>query len=126
MSRNFTFTLKSLLAQHVKRPNYLCFSVADLAALHFSNNPIMSECGRYRLSEYPNSAALIKKFRELVPHLFIDIREVEPGNRKVIEGHMTKEVRMKIVGNDRRHVLEESIKLYGEDFELTMELNPKF
>lgn len=125
MSRNFTFSLKSLLEQHMGQPNFLCYSVSAMAEKHFASDPIRSERGGYRLSEYPDSLALIGKFRELVPHLFINLKDVNPGDTKFIDGHMTKEARMKILANERRYVLEEAIKFYGEDFELTMELNPK-
>lgn len=123
--RPFTFTLADLLQKHQKNPSYICFTVSSLAAVHFHDNPKMHKTG-VRLDEYPESSAVIEKFRELMPNFFVDRGVVSPGNERVITYHMKKEVLNKNFADPRLYLLEETIKVYGDDFELTMDISPMY
>lgn len=123
--RPFTFTLADLLQKHQKNPSYICFTVSSLAAAHFHDNPKMHETG-VRLDEYPESSAVIEKFRELMPNFFVARGVVSPGTERVITYHMKKEVLNKNFADPRLYLLEETIKVYGDDFELTMDISPMY
>ncbi len=123
--RPFTFTLADLLQKHQKAPTYLCFAVSSLAAAHFHNDRKKHATG-FSLDEYPESSAVIQKFRELMPHFFVDRGVVSPGTEKVITYHMKKEVLNNNFADPRLYLLEETIKVYGDDFELTMDISPDY
>lgn len=123
--RPFTFTLSALLEKHKQFPNYICFSVSLLAAEYFHDNPKRHETG-IKLDEYPESSAVIEKFRELMPNFFVDRGMVSPGTERVITYHMKKEVLNKNFADPRLYLLEETIKVYGEDFQLTMDISPMY
>lgn len=123
--RPFTFTLSALLEKHKKNPNYICFSVSLLAGEYFHDNPKRHKTG-INLDEYPESSAVIEKFRELMPNFFVARGVVSPGTERVITYHMKKEVLNKNFADPRLYLLEETIKVYGDDFELTMDISPMY
>lgn len=123
--RPFTFTLSALLEKHKKNPNYICFSVSLLAGEYFRDNPKKHKTG-INLDEYPESSAVIEKFRELMPNFFVARGAVAAGTEQVITYHMKKEVLNKNFADPRLYLLEETIKVYGGDFELTMDISPMY
>lgn len=122
MPRPFTFTLDELAKQHARRQNYLCFSVANIAN---KREPKFDEDGT-RVFEYPSSVELICKFRKLMPDLFRDLSEVHSGENTVIPAHMTKVARMKNLSDPRRYLLDETIKVYGEGFQITLNIDENY
>jgi len=115
MSRPFTFTLEELAKHYQKKANYLCCSVAFIAN---AREPKF-DMDRERILEFPNSVELIQKFRELMPQFFVDEKDVDRSGDTVFEGHLKPE----FVCRDFRGVLlQECIKVYGGDFQITLEI----
>lgn len=118
MPRPFTFTLEELAKQYQKKANYLCFSVAFIAN---AREPKFDTDG-YRILEFPNSVELIQKFRELMPQFFVDEKDVDRGGDTVFEGHLKPESECP---DFRGVLLQECIKVYGGDFQITLEIDEK-
>ena len=124
MPRPFTVTLEELVKQYQKKENYLCFVVAYIAN---AREPKFDEHGD-RILEFPNSRELIQKFRELMPQFFVDEKDIDRGGNTVFEGHLKPESEcpdFRGVRPDFRGVLlQECIKVYGGDFQITLEIHP--
>lgn len=125
MPRPFNFTLEELAKQYQKKANYLCFSVAFIAN---AREPKFDTDGD-RILEFPNSVELIQKFRELMPQFFVDEKDVDRSGNTVFEGHQKRESEchdFRGVRPDFRGVLlQECIKVYGGDFQITLEIDEK-
>ena len=121
MPRPFTFTLAELAKQYQKTANYLCFSVAFIAN---AREPKFDADGD-RILEFPNSVELIQKFRELMPQFFIDEKDVDRSGNTVFEGHLTRELTCHDFRGVRGILLQECIKVYGGDFQITLEIDEK-
>ena len=125
MPRPFTFTLEELAKQYQKKADYLCFSVAFIAN---AREPKFDADGD-RILEFPNSVELIQKFRELMPQFFVDEKDVDRSGNTVFEGHLKPESEchdFRGVRPDFRGVLlQECIKVYGGDFQITLEIDEK-
>ena len=117
MPRPFTFTLEELAKQYQKKANYLCFSVAFIAN---AREPKFDTDG-YRILEFPNSVELIQKFRELMPQFFVDEKDVDRSGDTIFEGHLTQDA---FRHDFRGSLLQECIKVYGGDFQITLNIHP--
>lgn len=117
MPRPFTFTLGELANQYQEKPCFLCFSVAYIAN---AREPKF-DADQDRILEFPKSVELIEKFRELMPELFKEQKDVE-YETTVFEGHLKQ--------NDfedcRGHILRECIKVHGDDFQITLDIDEKY
>lgn len=121
--RPFTFTLAELLTRYQSNPSYLCFSISDMAADHFADSPIIDVDGD-RMSEYPKSSDVITKFRELMPEMFNSRRRDEDfGVNSEIGYYMNKGNFPEDLMDPRLYLLEETIKVYGGDYQLTMDIS---
>ena len=118
MPRPFTFTLEELAKQYQKKENYLCFSVAFIAN---AREPKFDTDGD-RILEFPNSVELIQKFRELMPQFFVEQKDVDRSGDTVFEGHLKPE---SVCHDFRGVLLQECIKVYGGDFQITLEIDEK-
>ena len=124
MARPFTVTLEELVKQYEKKANYLCFVVAYIAN---AREPKF-DANRDRILEFPNSVALIQRFRELVPGLFVEKKDVDRSRELVFEGHLKQEFQefQEFKCHDFRGVLlQECIKVYGGDFQITLQIDEK-
>lgn len=125
MPRPFTFTLGELAKQYQAKENFLCFSVAFIAN---AREPKFDTDGD-RILEYPNSVELIQKFRELMPDFFVEQKDVDRSGDTVFEGHLKRESEchdFRGVRPDFRGVLlQECIKVYGGDFQITLEIDER-
>lgn len=121
--RSFTFTLAELLARYQRKPNYLCFTISDMAGCYFAESPILDADGD-KMSEYPKSSDVITKFRELMPEMF-DIRRADEnfGVNSEIGYYMNKAAFPELLMDPRLYLLEQTIKVYGGDYQLTMDIS---
>lgn len=122
MPRPFTFTLGELAKQYQKTPNYLCFSVAFIAN---SREPKFDADGD-RILEFPFSVELIQKFRELMPDFFVEQKDVDRSGDTVFEGHLKPDIECPDFRDFRGFLLQECIKVHGDDFQITLELDEKY
>lgn len=121
--RTFTFTLAELLTRYQSNPSYLCFSISDMAADHFADSPILDVDGD-RMSEYPKSSDVINKFRELMPELFNSPSlDDDFGVSSEIVYYLNKSVVNVFAMDPRLYLLEQTIQVYGGDFEITMDIS---
>ena len=118
MPRPFTFTLAELAKHYQKKENFLCFSVAFIAN---AREPKFDADGD-RILEFPNSVELIQKFRELMPQFFVDEKDVDQSGNTVFEGHLTQDAYRH---DFRGSLLQECIKVHGDDFQITLEIDEK-
>ena len=117
MPRPFTFTLGELAKQYQEKENFLCFSVAWITN---AREPKF-DAFRGRVLEFPNSDELIQKFRELLPELFMEQKDVE-FETTVLEGHLKQNE----FEDCRGHILRECIKVHGDDFQITLDIDEKY
>ena len=64
--RTFNVKLSALIAAYQARPNYLCMTIMLMARKKPTDIP-----------EYPESQAVIWKFRQLMPELFVPREEMD-------------------------------------------------
>lgn len=119
MPRPFTFTLEELAKQYQTKASYLCFSVAFIAN---SREPKFDADG-FRILEFPFSVELIQKFRELMPDFFVEQKDVDRSGDTVFEVHLKPDIKRP---DFRGFLLQECIKVYGGDFQITLDIDEKY
>lgn len=125
MPRPFTFTLEELAKQYQTKANYLCFSVAFIAN---SREPKFDADG-FRILEFPFSVELIQKFRELMPDVFVEQKDVDRSGDTVFEGHLKPDIKcpdFREFRDFRGFLLQECIKVHGDDFKITLDIDEKY